>query len=168
MKRVMIIGGAGSGKSTLARKLGALTGLPIIHTDQIYWTSGWVERAVEEKLKLISQAHKRESWIIEGGISSTYPERMARADTCIWLDFPLHIRLWRILKRIWLYYGKTRPDLPKDCPERFSWEFIGWIISSRHTNRMEQKTVMDNLPPHLDVHHLRNLTEVRAFLATIK
>lgn len=168
MKRVMIIGGAGSGKSTLARKLGALTGLPIIHTDQIYWTSGWVERAVEEKLKLISQAHKRESWIIEGGISSTYPERMARADTCIWLDFPLHIRLWRILMRIWRNYGKTRPDLPQDCPERFSLEFIVWVISSRHTGRIANKAIIDSPPPHLDVHHLRNLTEVRAFLATIK
>lgn len=40
MKRVMIFGGAGSGKSTLARKIGARTGLPVIHIDPIYWEPG--------------------------------------------------------------------------------------------------------------------------------
>ena len=37
MKRVMIIGNAGSGKSTLSRKLGELTGLPVVHGDHFQW-----------------------------------------------------------------------------------------------------------------------------------
>ena len=37
MKRVMIIGDGGSGKSTLARLLGAQTGLPVHHLDQVFW-----------------------------------------------------------------------------------------------------------------------------------
>lgn len=36
MQRVLILGSPGSGKSTLARKLGALTGLPVIHFDTTY------------------------------------------------------------------------------------------------------------------------------------
>ena len=168
MKRVMIIGGAGSGKSTLARKLGVLTGLPVEHIDQIHWKPGWVERADEEKAVLISRVHARDSWIFEGGNSRSYPDRIARADTCIWLDFPLHIRLWRVLKRIWRDYGKTRPDLPPGCPEQFDWEFITWIISTRHTGRIMQHAIIDNPPQHLTVHHLTNLKEVEKFLAGVK
>ena len=49
MQRVMILGQPGSGKSTLAQKLGACTGLPVFHIDNIHWSPGWVERPSDEK-----------------------------------------------------------------------------------------------------------------------
>jgi adenylate kinase family enzyme len=36
MHRVAIIGSAGSGKSTLARRLGEITGLPVVHIDTLF------------------------------------------------------------------------------------------------------------------------------------
>lgn len=164
----MIIGQPGSGKSTLARKLGKLTGLPVMHIDQIHWMSGWVERPNEEKTKLIANVHAQESWIFEGGHSRSYPERIARADTCIWLDFPLGIRLWRVIKRIFRYYGTERPDLPEGCPEQFNWEFLVWIISTRQKNRIAPLAIIDDPPPHLTAHHLRNAKEVQEFLVDVK
>ena len=46
-KRILILGCGGAGKSTLARRLGAATGLPVVHLDGLYWQPGWVamERA---------------------------------------------------------------------------------------------------------------------------
>lgn len=168
MKRVMVIGQSGSGKSTLARKLGELTGLPVVNMDKIHWKSGWINRPDEEKAKLIANVHAQESWIFEGGHSRSYPERIARADTCIWLDFPLGMRLWRVFTRTLRDYGKSRPDLPEGCPERFNWEFYVWIISSRQTSRGAPQAIMDNPPPHLTVHQLRNDKEVQAFLTGVK
>ena len=55
MRRIMIIGCGGAGKSTLARQLGGITGLPVVHLDQIWWSPGnWqhMERPEFEKLLL--------------------------------------------------------------------------------------------------------------------
>ena len=49
MQRVMIVGQPGSGKSTLARRLGQLTGIPVVHIDTIHWQPGWVERSAAER-----------------------------------------------------------------------------------------------------------------------
>ncbi len=42
MKCIMIIGG--SGKSTLARRLGEITGLPVVRIDPMFYTVGCPER----------------------------------------------------------------------------------------------------------------------------
>ena len=106
MKRVMIIGGSGSGKSTLARYLGQATGLPVFHLDQIYWQPGWVERPESEAVEQVQKVHASEDWILEGNYSRTFPERIARADTCVWLDFPIFLRMWRIIWRSIRFRGK--------------------------------------------------------------
>jgi dephospho-CoA kinase len=53
MHRVMIIGQPGSGKSTLARAMGDITGLPLVHMDQIYWHSDWAVRPTAEKMRFV-------------------------------------------------------------------------------------------------------------------
>ena len=167
MKRVMIIGQPGSGKSTLAQRLGDLTGLPVIHIDRIHWKPGWVERAQTEKHAMAHEVHMQDRWIFEGNMSSTYAERLARADTCIWLDLPLLLRCWRVAKRTALNYGQTRPDLADDCPEQFSLEFWHFIWTTRRTGRMGGLKIMADPPVHLTVHHLRSCRDVRMFVDTI-
>ncbi len=138
MQRVMIVGQPGSGKSTLARALGARLGLPVVHIDHIHWQPGWVERTRAEKLPLIRAEETKAAWIIEGGLSSTWDSRLARADLLVWLDRPWPLRLWRVLARSWRYRGRSRPDLPEGCPETFgpqTWEFVRYILRTRHSAR---------------------------------
>lgn len=124
MQRVLVIGHCGAGKSTLATRLGAMLDLPVIHLDRHFWNPGWVETergAWREKVrKLVSG----ERWIIDGNYDGTLDIRLPRADTVIFLDFPTHVCLWRIAKRIISGYGKTRHDLAPGCPEQLDWEFI--------------------------------------------
>ena len=164
MKRVMVVGGPGSGKSTLARQLGDITGLPVQHMDMIHWSPGWVERSKPEKIALVSAVERSDAWILEGGLSVTYDNRAARADTLVWLDLPVVLRLFRVFKRRWQYRGgKSRPDLPENCPEKIDWDFFWWILS---TVRAQREKIADAVAkaPHLTIHHLKSRAEVRAFL----
>lgn len=140
MQRVMIIGQPGSGKSTLARNLGAVTDLPVVHIDLIHWQPGWVERSKDEKTRLCREVHAQERWIFEGGHSATWPERLERADTLIWIDMGVTRRFWRVLRRLAIYYGTPRPDMPEGCPESFgphTLEFWRYIWSSRRKMRAQ-------------------------------
>ena len=134
----MITGAPGSGKSTLAVAMGKLTGLPVFHMDKIHYKSGWIERKQPEKNKLTHDVHILDKWIFEGGHSRTYAERIQRADTFIWLDFPVLLRLYRVLWRAIKYQGKTRPDLPDGCPDQFNLE-VYWFYST-HTEVSKNKT----------------------------
>ncbi|MEM6566663.1 MAG: AAA family ATPase [Pseudomonadota bacterium] len=167
MQRVMIIGQPGSGKSTLAKRLGELTYLPVIHIDLIHWMPGWIERDRVEKTRMTLQVIAEPKWIFEGGHSATWPQRLERADTLIWLDFPLNLRAWRVLKRTLRHYGRTRPDLPEGCPEHFSWEFWGWIWRTRRTSRTAMRKLFDGAPKDKTTYHLRSPSEVRGFLLSL-
>ncbi|MEX3017406.1 AAA family ATPase [Gymnodinialimonas hymeniacidonis] len=164
MKRVMIIGQPGSGKSTLARLLGEKTGLPVYHMDQIHWMSGWVERARTEKIALAMEVQNSDTWIFEGGLGATKEHRLLRCDTLINLDFRLWLRAWRVGKRTFLHYGRTRPDLPDGCPEQVSFEFWKWIWDTREKNRLANLRWMEEAGPHVTVHHLCSPAQVSRFL----
>ena len=43
MQRVLVMGSSGSGKSTFARRLSAITGIPTVSIDALFWKPGWVE-----------------------------------------------------------------------------------------------------------------------------
>jgi len=168
MHRVMIIGQPGSGKSTFAQEFGEITHLPVFHIDHIHWQSGWVERPGPEKDKLCAEVHARDKWVFEGGRSSTWPERLERADTLIWLDLPLGLRAWRVFWRTLRYLGRTRPDLPDGCPERFDWEFTRWIWDTRHSARERMQTLYDSVPLDKDRYHLSSPRQARHFLINLR
>ena len=55
-----MIGCGGAGKSTLARRLGELTGLPVVHLDALYWRPGWVPTPDDEWRALQAEVVARE------------------------------------------------------------------------------------------------------------
>ena len=167
MNRIMIVGQPGSGKSTFAHALGALTGLPVVHIDKIHWQPGWVERSKDEKTRLCLEAEQQSRWIFEGGHSATWPSRLARADMLVWLDRPVALRLWRVLRRAVTGLGRTRPDMADGCPEKLSTlpEFIIYIWTTRKSARAKIAGLAASARPGCRVVRLRSDEEVAAFLA---
>jgi adenylate kinase family enzyme len=129
VQRVLIIGPCGSGKSTLARELAPRMGLPLIHMDQLGWQAGWVETEKSELNARLAEAVAQESWLIEGNYGSTLAPRLERADTVIYLDFPIGLCLWRLIRRVTSLRGQSRPDMPEGCPERFDAAFFWYVMN---------------------------------------
>ena len=167
IKRIMIVGQPGSGKSTLAQELGSVLSLPVVHIDHIHWQAGWVERSGPEKDRLCSEVHAQDSWILEGGRSSTWLERLKRADTLIWLDFPLTVRAWRVFLRTLRYHGRTRPDLPDGCPERFNLEFPKWIWETRNSGRERMRELFDSAPADMQKYRVQNHRQVEELISIL-
>ena len=129
MERVLIIGPCGSGKSTLARELAPRMGLPLVHMDQLGCQPGWVETDKATLHARIAEVVAGERWLIEGNYGSTLAPRLARADTVIYLDFPVPLCLWRLVRRIASHRGRSRPDMPEGCPERFDAAFLWYVMT---------------------------------------
>lgn len=165
--RILIVGCPGSGKSTLSRALAERTGLPVVHLDKLYWRDNWTSVTNEEFDALLRCELDKDRWIIDGNFSRTLEMRLARADMVIWLDLPTHVSLFGALKRVLTNYGKVRPDMASNCPERLNWPFIRSILTFRR--RTGQKMAQLIVPsPGREVVRLRSRTQQRAFLASLQ
>ena len=169
MDRIMIVGAPGSGKSTLARALGGRTGLPVIHMDHIHWEAGWIERPRAERAVIIAAHEAAPRWIIEGNFRATTAARAGRADLVVWLDLPLPLRLWRVLRRQWTYRGRGRPDLPAGCEERLSLlpGFLLYMLRTRGPYRRELEGTLGPAAGGKLV-RLRSARAVRTFLDGVR
>ncbi len=165
MQRILILGSGGAGKTTLARQLAGVLGIEVIHLDTLYWKPGWVESEQAEWRGKIQAVVQRESWIMDGNFSETLPERLEACDTVIFLDFSRTVCLWRILKRVVQYYGRTRPDLPEGCPERLDFEFMAWVWNFPTRSRRKVLELLETHRHTKNVVRLRNRREVDEFIA---
>jgi adenylate kinase family enzyme len=165
MRRVAIIGPGGAGKSTLARQLGTKTGLPVVHLDTHYWRAGWTETPHDEWVPQVEALAQADRWIIDGNYSRTLPVRLARADTVVFLDFARWRYIWQAYKRIFHYYGRTRPDLPEGCPEGFDLEFTVWLWHFPKRSRPEVVALIEQYRSGRRVEILPDPGAVRRFLA---
>lgn len=166
MQRVMIIGPCGAGKSTLSFDLAKRLDLPLIHMDKLNWQPGWFDAGNERLRGLLAAEVARERWLIEGNYGSSMDLRLARADTVIYLDYPLPLCLWRLMRRIVGSYGRTRPDMADDCPERFDAEFLVYVL--RWNSGPRQRTEL-TLRGHEDkVIRLKSPRALARWLPTIE
>ncbi|MCW1403194.1 hypothetical protein OKA06_12970 [Novosphingobium sp. MW5] len=107
----------------------------------------------------------QDRWIIDGNYGSTLPERIKRADTVVWLDYPTVQCLWRVFRRWWQYRGTNRPDMTEGCNENLNWEFLhfvatfrlGWHKRNRRTLESFGGTVLRFRDPAETAHWLSSL-----------
>lgn len=119
MQRILLIGNTGAGKTTFAKALAAKLQLPLVHLDKLYWHGEWEHLPREEFDLLLQHELEKPQWIIDGNFNRTIPHRLRYCDHVFFFDLPTVTCLWGITKRIFQSYGRTRPDMGGDCPERF-------------------------------------------------
>jgi adenylate kinase family enzyme len=129
-RRVQIMGQTSAGKSTLAAHLAGRLGVPFVELDALFWKPGWVESDREEFRGRVVEATRGDGWVVAGNYRrETIPAFWDRLETVIWLDFPLPIILWRVLRRSWRR-SRTRELLWGTNHERFWGQLQLWSQSS--------------------------------------
>lgn len=101
-ERIIVIGSSCSGKSTLARQLAEMLGLEFVELDALYWKPGWQSSDNGEFAASIATATAGGRWVVAGNYTGHTVESLwPRAEAIIWLDFPLALLIYRIVRRSW-------------------------------------------------------------------
>ena len=164
----MVIGCGGSGKSTFSQALHRVTAIELIHLDKHFWHPNWVEPETDAWEKIVTDLSIRDEWIMDGNYGGTMDIRLDRADTVVFLDRSSWLCLFRVLKRLWKHRGMTRSDMGADCKERFSWEFLRYILSYNKTRRSGILEKLEGLDASKEVVILQNEWAIRNYLASVE
>jgi len=170
MKKVAVFGNAGGGKSTLARQLSELTGVPLYALDKIEYQPGGIKNPYEEYLAVHTDLLKKDEWIIDGfGSVESAWERFSNADTLVFIDLPLVVHYWRVIKRLLQGMYKN----PEGWPEYSSiWKgslnsFRVLPLCHRRLTPKYRQLVKESASTKR-VRHLRSLKDIDNFLRDVR
>lgn len=162
-KKIIIIGPGGAGKSTLSIKLAELLQLPLYHLDNIWWNKDRTSVSREEFDIKLNEILNKDEWIIDGDYSRTYETRIKRADTVIYLDFPIEVCLEGVESRL----GKERKDIPFIDYE-FDPEFKEWIYNWFKDKRPYVLALLEKYKDNKEIIVLHERKEIDELLNNIK
>ena len=172
MERIMVIGvSAGVGKSTFARRLGDTLNIEVHHLDTYYWRPGWMVAPLEDFISAQKEILRYDKWIMEGNYSHSFKLRSELADTIIYLEPPLRVCLYRVIKRWLSYLGKTRPDMGKGCNEKLDWQFVKFIMTTYFSRRKEMKIKLADIQkrdPEKVIVILKSKPDIEGYLLNMK
>jgi adenylate kinase family enzyme len=98
-QRIAVIGVTGSGKTTLATRLANMLGIPHVELDGLNWQPGWQPTEPEVFRQRVERALDCQAWVVDGNYSEVRDIVWRRADTLIWLDYPLELSFLRLTLR---------------------------------------------------------------------
>ena len=167
-RKIVVKGTSGAGKSTFAAEMARRLDLPYVELDALYHGPNWSEpTAAEFRARVHAVMTTSDGWVIDGNYDSKLADTVvAEADTIIWLDLPLALKL----RRLW---GRTMDRLRNDVElwngNRDSWRgavvggesLFGYAVRS-HLRHRRQWPARFGHDPRLV--RLRSDAEVRRWL----
>lgn len=175
MKRIIIVGATGSGKTTLAKQLSHRLGIPHTEIDSLYWLPNWEPSPLLEFREKVEAVTSSDSWILDGNYSRIRDLVWTKADTLIWLDYPLWLVLGRSLKR-GIRRINTQEDLwnsgNRETWKRFFFSrdsILVWLFKTHPRHRQEYPELFKQPAyTHLNVIHLHSTQETARWLEQVK
>ena len=98
--RIAITGPSGSGKTTLAAEFARTLGIRLVEIDALHHGPNWESCGVDVLRERVLAATDGDGWVTD----STYHTMLgdlvsSRADVLVWLDLPIPLVMWRLLRR---------------------------------------------------------------------
>jgi adenylate kinase family enzyme len=168
--RVAVVGSVGCGKSTLARELARRAKLPYVELDALRYQANWTKTAERAYYDDVVRVAGTGEWLIDGNYEITRDIVWVRAQLLVWLDYPLRLVLWRLLRRT-VKRLLTREVFANGNRENF-WRLFGrdsiflWALRSHGPRRKKfAKLLATTRYAHLRVLRFYSPREVDAWLA---
>jgi adenylate kinase family enzyme len=173
MNRINVVGTSCSGKTTLARTLARRLELPYVELDAHYWGPHWTPVSDAAFQSRVTDAVAGERWVIDGGYSPVRHLTWGRADTVVWLDYPLPLVLWRWLRRTVarvrtgeeFWPGTGNRETVRNVLRRDS---LIWYILRTHRRRRRSMAEGLAARPDLRAVRLRSPAEAERWLRSIE
>jgi hypothetical protein len=176
-RRVIVIGNTSTGKSTLAAELARRLDVPFVELDALHWEPNWVEAPADVMRERVLAATAGDAWAIAGNyLGPTQEVTWPRAQTIVFLDYPLTTVLRRLVRRTWkrwreheLLWGTNR--------EKFFRHFriwnqedslIAFAVRQHYPKRRRYRALMaDPQWSHVSFVHHRAPAETERWLAAV-
>lgn len=159
-KRIVVIGTTSSGKSTLAKNLSDKLHLDFVELDALHWEPDWKEAEEAVFRQRVETAIRSEVWAVAGNYRVVRDLIWPKAEIVIWLDYPLPILLWRLVRRTVqrnltreLLWGTNRDKFWKHFKLWSDDSLIHWLFKT-YWRRKRETPLLFSLPEH---EHLRIL-----------
>ncbi len=173
LRRVVVVGATGAGKSTLAGRLAQGLDVPFVELDALFWGPQWTPAAPDDFRARVDPSSAGPAWVIAGNYGAVRDLRWPRADTIVWLDYPLPLVLARLTART-LRRGITREILWNGNHENL-WQhamvwsersLFHWLFTTFWRYRREFPALFrEPAHAHARVVHLRTPRAGREWLA---
>ena len=125
-RRINVKGTSGSGKSTFGRELAERLGVPYVELDALHHGPNWSEPTAEEFRARVCEAMDAtpDGWVIDGNYDSKLGDTLlGAADTIVWLDLPLGLKLRRVARRT---HTRIRDDIELWNGNKETWRNVLW------------------------------------------
>ncbi len=173
-KRLVVIGTSGAGKTTIARQIASILGVPHVEFDAYRHGPNWTETPDDLFRERLSAALRGDGWIADGNYSVARDVVWPRATTLVWLDYPIHLVMWRLFWRT-MRRGVLREELWNDNRENLWWHLIpcrSLFVWAWQTHWQRRRTMPAAIAQpehaHLDVVHLRSSKATGEWLRTLQ
>ena len=150
--KIAILGTCGSGKTTLARRLSRELSIPHVEFDALHWEPNWKEVDDDLFYERVQKAIAGEKWVTDGNYSHVSHDLIwPRADVVVWLDYPLPIILFRLLKRV-SHRAFSKEVLWGGCQENLRMQFLSknsifvWAFKSYWKRRRIYPYLLSKFP----------------------
>ena len=169
MNKIAVFGNTGGGKSTLSRRLAEMTGLPWVPLDSLQYRPGGDEVPHAEFKAAHDALLQQDQWIVDGfGSMDTLWNRLAVADTLVYLDMPVLQHYWWVTKRFLQGAWVTPAGWPENSP------ILRGTLKSYATVRLchakltpRYRDYVETAKATKQVFHLRSRQDITQFYQTI-
>jgi len=168
-RRINVKGTSGSGKTTFSQELAERLGVPSVELDALHHGPNWTEASAEQLRARVREAMDAnpDGWVIDGNYEAKLGDTLlGAADTIVWLDLPLSLKLRRVARRT---RERMRDDVELWNGNKETWRnalwgresLFAWMIRGHFRQRRTWPELYGDDPRLV---RLRSVAEARRWL----